>query len=170
VIPATSAWWQDHYSDLRRHLQADSHVVRRDETCVIYGLGRRDPDSVPTGSAVETQLRDLVAAILPEGCRVIALGSSYPALAGAGTFDLVEAPSLDWFGGVSPEAGLEANVEKYGADYLILPALTARRPGGDEVLVERARAAWPVVTDQSSVATVFSLKVTPRTEAKGDAS
>ena len=37
VIPATSAWWLDHYGALRIHLHRHWHAVHRDtETCLIF--------------------------------------------------------------------------------------------------------------------------------------
>jgi glycosyltransferase involved in cell wall biosynthesis len=39
VIPATSAWWLDHYADFRRHLEERFAVVAADpETCVAFDL------------------------------------------------------------------------------------------------------------------------------------
>lgn len=41
VFPATSAWWLQHYRDLRIHLHRHWHAVHRDpETCTIFA---RDP-------------------------------------------------------------------------------------------------------------------------------
>ena len=158
VIPATSTWWLDHYSDLRRHIQAEGHVVRRDETCVIYGLGRPDPESVPSSGALENQLLELVTALLPENSTVIALGSSYPALAGAGTFDLLDGPLITGFPQGPNFGDPLAGLGDRGADYLVIPAATVRGASGGRGFAEQARAAWPVVADQQNVATVLSLK------------
>jgi hypothetical protein len=39
VIPATSAWWLDHYADFRRHLEERFAVLATDpETCVAFDL------------------------------------------------------------------------------------------------------------------------------------
>jgi len=39
VIPATSAWWLDHYADFRRHLEERFTAVAADpETCVVFDL------------------------------------------------------------------------------------------------------------------------------------
>jgi len=41
VIPATSAWWLDHYADFRRHLdERCTALVADPETCVAYDLRR----------------------------------------------------------------------------------------------------------------------------------
>ncbi|HEX7292072.1 MAG TPA: glycosyltransferase [Conexibacter sp.] len=41
VIPATSAWWLEHYADFRRHLEERFAVVAADpETCVAFDLTR----------------------------------------------------------------------------------------------------------------------------------
>ena len=51
VIPATSRWWLDHYSEFRAHLERRYQVlVDRDDTCVIFSLvghtvdGNADPE------------------------------------------------------------------------------------------------------------------------------
>jgi hypothetical protein len=38
VVPATAAWWLQHYRGFRQHLEANSRRVHEDESCVIYGL------------------------------------------------------------------------------------------------------------------------------------
>jgi glycosyltransferase involved in cell wall biosynthesis len=39
VIPATSAWWLDHYADFRRHLEERFTALAADpETCVVFDL------------------------------------------------------------------------------------------------------------------------------------
>lgn len=39
VIPATSAWWLDHYRELRIHLHREWHAVHRDpDSCLIFAL------------------------------------------------------------------------------------------------------------------------------------
>ncbi|HXA41274.1 MAG TPA: hypothetical protein VNV65_00015 [Candidatus Solibacter sp.] len=166
VIPATSTWWLDHYSDLRRHLQAEGHIVRRDDTCVIYGLGRPDPESVPSSGALEKQLLELVSALLPENSTVIALGSSYPALAGAGTFDLLDGPLITGLPQGPSFGDPLAGFGDRGADYLVIPATTTLGASAGRGLVERARLAWPVVADQKNVATVLSLKPADREPAE----
>jgi glycosyltransferase involved in cell wall biosynthesis len=41
VIPATSAWWLDHYADFRRHLEERFAAVEADpEACVVFDLTR----------------------------------------------------------------------------------------------------------------------------------
>lgn len=41
LIPQTSAWWLEHYSDFRRHLEANCALRRvADDCCLIYELNR----------------------------------------------------------------------------------------------------------------------------------
>jgi glycosyltransferase involved in cell wall biosynthesis len=48
LIPATSFWWLDHYSEFSRHLEEHYSSVWRDEACVIYRLN--DGGRVATGA------------------------------------------------------------------------------------------------------------------------
>jgi glycosyltransferase involved in cell wall biosynthesis len=44
VIPATSAWWLEHYADLRRHLEERFAPLAADpETCVVFDLTQAAP-------------------------------------------------------------------------------------------------------------------------------
>ena len=52
VFPATSAWWLDHYAELRAHLEKRYALVLADsETCVVYDL------RAPSGRATTTDHR-----------------------------------------------------------------------------------------------------------------
>lgn len=54
VVPATSAWWLDHYRDLRIHLHRDWHALHRDpETCLVFA---RDPARPGPWNAVDDLL------------------------------------------------------------------------------------------------------------------
>jgi hypothetical protein len=48
VVPATSAWWLDHYEALREHLRISAKVVATEEgTCVVYALDDGWPAGEP---------------------------------------------------------------------------------------------------------------------------
>lgn len=57
VVPATSAWWLDHYRDLRIHLHRDWHALHHDpETCLVFA---RDPARPGPWNAVDDLLARL---------------------------------------------------------------------------------------------------------------
>jgi len=62
VIPATSAWWLDHYADFRRHLDDSHRAMSTDpETCVAYELTRQ-PAQRGTPARRRAKARRTVAA------------------------------------------------------------------------------------------------------------
>jgi hypothetical protein len=55
VIPATSAWWLEHYGDFRRYLDDRYSLVSSDpDRCVIYALGH--PSQMPVDGVSSTAL------------------------------------------------------------------------------------------------------------------
>jgi hypothetical protein len=156
VIPAIYAWFLDYYSDLRSHLNREGELIYRDDVCAIYGLTKRQHMSRSTKTAVELQLRDLVAAVLPQGSMILALSWSHTALAGSGEFRLLEPPD----GGGPADAvfpGLEAKIRDSGAQYVVVPApAPGQTPGADD-LVDRCRTTWTTVLDQRHVCAVFAI-------------
>jgi hypothetical protein len=160
VIPAIYAWFLDYYTDLRSHLNRFGELIHRDDVCTIYGLARRALTTAPAGTAEERQLRDLVAAVLPHGCSIVAFGRSLAALAGTGQFRVLESPTAD----VPAPAGLPAlaaALRNAGAQFVVVPAESSGQRHRDPV-VDRLRDAWPVVLDHRHVCAVFTLPATRR--------
>jgi aryl-alcohol dehydrogenase-like predicted oxidoreductase len=40
LIPATASWWLDHYAGFAEHLERHYPLVRRDDACAVYAVGR----------------------------------------------------------------------------------------------------------------------------------
>ena len=156
VVPTIYGWFLEYYTDLRGHLDRTGELIHRDNACAIYSLTKRALSLAPTSTAGQRQLRDLVGAILPHGTVVVAYGSAHAALAGMADFQTLEPPVTD------PErAGelpaLAAAIRSAGASYVIFPASVRERTRPADDLVDRCRAAWPIVLDQRHVCAVFAL-------------
>jgi hypothetical protein len=156
VVPSVYTWFLDYYTDLRTHLNREGELVFRDDNCAIYGLTKRELTSATTKTAAERQLRDLVAAVLPQGSRIVALNWSHTALAGTGEFRLLESPAAD-AAGESSFSGLAVTIHSGGAQYLVVPAPPPGQSRVHDPLVDRCRATWTTVLDQRHVCTVFAI-------------
>jgi hypothetical protein len=159
VIPAIYAWFLDHYTDLRGHLNREGELIHRDENCAIYGLSKRELTTGPSNTAVERQLRDLVAAVLPHGSAIVAFSWSQAALAGTADFQLLPPPSVE-MSGQTGFAGLAAGIRGSGAEYLVVPAPPPGQGRAGDQLVENCRKTWPTVLDHRHVCAVFALPTT----------
>lgn len=90
LIPATALWWLDFYGDFGRHLQNRYDVVvRRDDTCWIVDMGEASsaaglpPVDGPANRsyhALQAQLRDYVALLLPEDAVTLVVSKGDDAL------------------------------------------------------------------------------------------
>ncbi len=149
VVPSIYGWFLDFYTDLRAHLARTCELLHRDDVCSIYGLAKRDDRSAPAHTASERQLRDLVTAVLPDGCNVVALGWSRAALEGAADVRLVEPLGAD--------VGLEAGIRRSGAEYVVVPAAIRAHERSDDTQAGRLRTAWPTVLDHRHVCAVFAV-------------
>jgi hypothetical protein len=156
VVPSIYGWFLDFYTDLRNHLTREGEVIHRDENCTIYGLAKRDATSHNDKTAVERQLQDLVAAVLPHGTAIVALSWAQAALAGTGDFRLKEPPAGD-SGADSGFSSFAAAINASGAEYLVIPASPygERRPS--DPLADRCRATWTSVLDHRHVCAVFEI-------------
>jgi hypothetical protein len=81
VVPATSAWWLDYYTELRNALAAEAElVVDEPETCLIFALrpmAEAVEDRSTTSLAARraaTQVAGLVEALLPAEAGVVLVG------------------------------------------------------------------------------------------------
>jgi hypothetical protein len=155
VVPSVYGWFLDFYADLRSHLNREGELVYRDENCAIYSLTKRAVSSTNTKTAVERQLSDLLAAVLPHGSKLVALSWSHAALAGGGEFQLQGSSNGD--AGDPSFAALAATVTGSGAQYLVVPAQQSGAGRGGDPLMARCRATWPTVLDQRNVCAVFAI-------------
>jgi chromosome segregation ATPase len=56
LLPSTAFWWLDFYPDFREHLEANYHlIVRQEDTCVIYELPQPTSDLVAVRSMPDRQ-------------------------------------------------------------------------------------------------------------------
>ncbi len=156
VIPSIYAWFLDYYSDLRNHLNGQGELVHRDDVCVIYSLTKREAATTSRQTAPERQLRDLVAAVLPEGSSIVALGWAREALQGASEFQIVDMPAAD-HGGAADVAVLEAGILGTGANYLVIPAPHSPPNRARDPLADRVRGTWTTVLDQRHVCAIFAV-------------
>jgi hypothetical protein len=156
VIPSIYAWFLDYYSDLRNHLNREGELVHRDDVCAIYSLARREVSSAGNRTAPERQLRDLVAAVLPPGSTIHALGWARAAFDGTTDYQLVEL-AVDIATGDAGAAALEAGLRGSRVDYLVVPAARSRATRARDPLTERLRATWPKIIDHKHVCTVFAV-------------
>jgi GT2 family glycosyltransferase len=86
VFPATAAWWLDHYTGLKKHLDRYYRLlVEREDTCVIYSLHER-PSEARSGTGLERLIEEYARgfgrypAILDWGTS-LKLAGSYPTCA-----------------------------------------------------------------------------------------
>lgn len=155
VVPAIYSWFLDYYTDLRVHLNREGELVHRDENCAIYSLTRRELPAANTKTAPERQLRDLLAAVLPQGSKIFALSWSHAALAGGSEFRLMESQPAD--AGAEPGfSRLASRIHSSGASYLVVPAPPPGESPQDGLLA-RCRATWTSVLDQRHVCAVFAI-------------
>ena len=88
VIPATAAWWLDHYPELVDELATGGgRVVDDPETCFVYALTEKPPEpaAVPTREEADArrtapQAAALIRALLPDAAGVVLVGSSAEAV------------------------------------------------------------------------------------------
>jgi hypothetical protein len=156
VIPSIYSWFLDYYSDLRNHLNRQGEVVHRDDVCTIYSLTKRDLASAPTHTAQERQLRDLVAAVLPVGCTIVAMGWSHRALQSSSEFKVLDAPIADGRAAAGV-AGLETKIQGSGAHFLVVPVPESTQRRMPDPLADRFRATWTTVLDHRHVCAVFAI-------------
>src|SRR6185369_14117229 len=78
LIPHTSAWWLDHYPLFAQHLDASYRRVKNDsDACVIFDLSRREAkDAQPEETWRQRHVRELCAALLPAGAKVVVIESA----------------------------------------------------------------------------------------------
>lgn len=149
VIPSIYAWFLDYYTDLRAHLRQQGELIHSDDVCAIYSLTGLDRGStLPSKTAPQRQLRDLVAAVLPPGSKIVALGWSHQALAGSADFELVDVPASE---------GPETLHRLDGAEYMVVPATPSGQTRSADPLAERAHAAWTTVLDQRHVCAIYAI-------------
>jgi len=176
AIPTTSAWWLDHYVDLREHLTRTAAVLADEPGVgVVYALdvagtdqpAHRSPAitpavdlagaSVPTGTADSEQLTGLLDNLLPEACTVAV------ATTGATPWPELEGRTVvPWsFQDSQPIRLIEelGALRGGGADFLVVPTaleVELHRTGLDAPLSRCRRVAR-----HRHVCTVFELRGAP---------
>jgi hypothetical protein len=80
AIPASSAWWLDHYREFTDHLYAHYVELSRDEACTLFQLeapaaaGAGESSGPPPGGA---RLARFLDALLPAPCTVLVAGAAW---------------------------------------------------------------------------------------------
>ena len=99
LIPRTSAWWLDHYPPLAQHLdQTCSRVKIDSDCCLIFDLSRRDlKNEQPQETWQQRHIRELCAALLPAGAKVVVIESTRTKVDDA-DFVVIPADRLEWLG------------------------------------------------------------------------
>lgn len=156
VLPATAGWWLQHYADFRGHLESEAHVVHQDDSGTIYRLGQAEASALPVSAATHLQLRDLVSALLPDDCIMVALDWAATALRGSGEMQVLAPPAQPTPTRRIAPAAVIAAMKEAGGEYLVVPA-TRRLPAAAADMARYARDSYPLVVEQRHVCAVFDL-------------
>jgi hypothetical protein len=126
VVPATSLWWLDYYEELAEALAEGELVCDEPQTCLIYSLRsarseaeRLDPAELAAARGA-SQVRDLLAALLPDRAGVVLVG---PGAGGVGSgerplWHIEDTPEHTWS---PPDARRELDgARAEGARYVVV--------------------------------------------------
>lgn len=82
AIPASSAWWLDHYAEFAEHLRGRYTELAADGACTLFSL--EAPETPAADSAVPAPVQVRVArfldALLPPSCTVLVAGAAWAGL------------------------------------------------------------------------------------------
>ncbi|MGY1643922.1 hypothetical protein ACI782_22670 [Geodermatophilus sp. SYSU D00703] len=165
VLPATTRWWLDHYTDFAIHLQRNyESLVDLPETGTIYSLnpaGRlvAQADTAPDGGLerhrrelLAQQIQDLVEHLLPAGQPVVVVdgeGASALQLPGRSTMHL---PALR-----SDRVDRLETLRRQGAAYLVVSRTAFDRWRADDVLRPHVEQHYRCITRQAHVCFLYEL-------------
>jgi hypothetical protein len=125
AIPATAAWWLDHYPELRERLDREGALVASDaDTGLVYALTRQGQAERLTLDQLEAaraapQAGGLVAALLPPDASVVVVGRSSEAV-DVGARPCWRVPAPGEYGGADQIAARVEQAVQEGARYLVL--------------------------------------------------
>ncbi len=144
VLPATSFWWFQYYSDFRNHLFAHYRKIADDsETCSIFDLRLQStPQSAPSQPAPSAspsakiqefslllqQIQEILDLIVPEDASVAVVSRGNPALLDLGSRKTMHFPvdeSGTYVGHPADSAEALTCLERaraLGAEYLLFPS------------------------------------------------
>jgi hypothetical protein len=167
VVPSTYLWWFDYYADLEQHLQAHHRLFAGDRaSCLVYSLidGGGAALGDRNGDSRADQLRDFLAALLPQDARFAVLigeDDEPMALGQSATWQLARWPS-----GVHRNASaIDAELASLAAgatgevEYVVVPCSGWSRHRGDGPLLERVKRRWRLVARQERLGFVFAVRI-----------
>jgi len=175
AVPAFAFWWFGYYERLSTYLtQSYRLLLRQDDTCVIFDLGRSAGDGgeendPPSFESIQ-QCRDLAETLLPDGVTVAIAANGNAELMKLPRQQVIEFPPDARFGESSREAtGLDevrrdlTSARRAGADFLVLPAVSVASISSEYAIALRSllESEHRLVTRQQHVAEIWRISDAP---------
>ena len=176
VLPATSFWWLDFYSDFASALRRGYGVVFEDASCIIFGLGAEAQFAAgfQTADQVAPHVTELVDRLLPSDASVAVVASGDKRLVQLGGRVVVDFPPMPTdSGSAAHDNGMEiAALERMrgdGVEYLVVPYISPSWLDLHPDFVGEVERRFPCVARRRNVGSVFVLADvgSPADEANG---
>ncbi|MGY1688884.1 hypothetical protein [Geodermatophilus sp. SYSU D01105] len=165
VLPATTRWWLDHYTDFAGHLQRNyESLVDLPETGAVYSLNQAgrlfaQVDTAPDRGLerhrrelLAQQIRDLLEHLLPAGQPVVVVDGE-----GVSPLQLPGRPTMHLAPLRSGQVDRLEILRRQGAAYLIVSRAAFDRWRTDEVLRTHVEQHHRCITRQAHVCLLYEL-------------
>jgi hypothetical protein len=167
VIPSTSVWWLDHYSQFITHVRSCGRALLEDPD--LGSIFELDPITSPALAQVSVegaprqsiqQMANLLRAVLPPTATIAVIAtkddefvahSPLPAIALRLTDDVAIDPNAT----VSELRALAEGI----ADFLVVPISSRELLDRQAFLAEYIDQSYPLVTNQRNVCRIYDLRV-----------
>ena len=163
VIPQTSAWWLDHYVELREHLERNASLITHDtDVGMVYELNEPAPGTSARGAAeaapsrASGQLIELLHNLLPDACTLVIASTrsvSAPEVPGRVVWPLL----IDGMPSTPLTRTLE-DMRSRGAEFMVVPAAVCAALQRHTALQRRLARSCPRLIDQRHVCVVYDLR------------
>jgi hypothetical protein len=165
VIPASSAWWLDHYSALTAHLQAAADTLLSDPAIgFIFRLRATTTQEALTPTSDERamrpstqQLAALLEAVLPSTATLALIAPRGDEIVTQTGFQTVTFRHTDEGTDVDQAIADLRGLSDGLADYLVVPALSREWLLGHPSLHRHIETSYRLVTDQRNVCRIYNL-------------
>ncbi len=170
VIPSTSSWWLDHYSEFIAHVRSCGRpLLEEPDLGAIFEL---DPVTAPALAQVNAegeprqsiqQMVNLLEAVLPATARIAVIAtkddefvahSPLPAIA----LRLADDAVIDPIAAVSELRALADGI----ADFLVVPISSREVLDRQVLLAKHIEQSYSLVTNQRNVCTIYDLRLGAR--------